>query len=156
MISPELLRRYTFFGTLDDTQLKTISMISEEAIIEKNTTLFEEGQEADTLYFLIEGSVSLYYIAEEKYHPQGRKEFMIGEINPGEVFAISVLIEPYAYTSTAKVDRTSRVLKIQAPALRDLLAKDCQLGYKLMRQIARAAMERLGAARVLLAGCGQK
>ena len=105
---------------------------------------------------MIEGSISLYYIAEEKYHPQGHKEFLVGEINPGEIFAISVLIEPYAYTSTARVDRDSRVLKIQAAALREQLDAHHDLGYKLMRQLARAAMERLGAARVLLAGCIEK
>jgi CRP-like cAMP-binding protein len=156
MISPELLRRYTFFGTLDDAQLKAVAMISDETIVETGKTLFEEGDAADTLYFLIEGSISLYYVAEEKYHPESRKEFLVGEINPGEVFAISVLIEPYKYTSTARVDRTSRVLKIQSAALRRLLENECDLGFKIMCEVARAAMERLSAARVILAGCNDK
>jgi CRP/FNR family transcriptional regulator, cyclic AMP receptor protein len=153
MISPELLRRYPFFGTLNDAELKEIAMITDEGAIEQGVTLFKEGQTADTLYFLLEGSVDLYYIVEEQFHPETRKEFIIGEINPGEVFAISTLIEPYAYTSTARVDKPGRVLKIQAGKLRDLLEKDCSLGYKLMRQIAQAAINRLGTARVLLAGC---
>ena len=153
MISTELLRHYTFFGTLDDSQLKEIAAISQDERFEKGTTLFEEGQPAETLYFLVEGSISLYFIIEEKYHPRGRKEFMVGEINPGEVFAISGLIEPYVYTSTARVDRASRVVMIQAKALRRMLDDNCDIGYKVMCQIAHAAIERLNSARVLLAGC---
>jgi CRP/FNR family transcriptional regulator, cyclic AMP receptor protein len=156
MISPELLRRYPFFGTLNDAELKAIAMITEEAEFEQGITLFEEGQTADMLYFLVDGNIDLYYVVEEQFHPETRKEFIVGEINPGEVFAISTLIEPYMYTSTARVDKHSKLLKIQAEALRALLEKDCQLGYKVMRQIARAAIDRLGAARVLLAGCIEK
>lgn len=156
MISPELLRRYPFFGKLNDTELKSIAMITEEAELAEGITLFEEGQAATTLYFLVEGNIDLYYIAEEKYHPQVRKEFFVGEINPGEVFAISTLIEPYIYTSTAKVDKPSKVLKIQAEELRSLLTGNCTLGYKTMCQIAHAAIDRLGSARVLLAGCAKK
>jgi CRP-like cAMP-binding protein len=156
MISPELLRRYPFFGTLNDTELKEIAMITDEAEFKHGTTLFNEGQPAEMLYFLLDGSIDLFYIAEEQYHPETRKEFNVGEINPGEVFAISSVIEPYVYTSTARVDKDCRVLKIRSEALRGLLGKDCPLGYKLMRQIAHAAIQRLGAARVLLAGCNEK
>ncbi|MFZ6031461.1 MAG: Crp/Fnr family transcriptional regulator [Chloroflexota bacterium] len=151
MISPELLRRYPFFGTLNDSELKELAMITEEAAIEQETVLFTEGQVADTLYFLVEGSIDLVYSVQEQYRPETRKDFLVGEINPGEVFAISTLIEPYVYTSTARAGKRSRVLKIDAQTLRDLLAKDCTLGYKVMRQIARAAIERLASARVMLA-----
>ena len=156
MISPEFLRRYPFFGTLNDAELKAIAMITEETEVAQGLTLFSEGQTADTLYFLIDGNIDLYYVVEEQFHPETRKEFIVGEINPGEVFAISTLIEPHVYTSTAKVDKPGKVLKIQATALRELLKKDCTLGYKMMCQVAHAAIERLGAARVMLAGSIQK
>jgi len=152
MISPELLRRYPFFGTLSDAELKLIAMITNEAGFPQGAILFQEGQPADMLYFLVEGSVALYYIVEEPYHPDTRKEFMVGEINPGEVFAISSLIDPFLYTSTARMDKPSRVLQIHSGDLRNLLATNCTLGYKVMCQIAQAAINRLGVARILLAG----
>jgi CRP-like cAMP-binding protein len=157
MISPELLRRYTFFGTLDETQLKALAMISEEETFEKGQTLFEEGHPADIVYFLLEGSVSLYFVAvDDVYHPQARKEFMVGEIDPGEAFAISGLIPPYVYTSTAVVDRPSRVMKIQAQALRALFVGNCDMGFKMMTKIASAALDRLHDARLLLATPAEK
>jgi len=156
MISPELLRRYPFFGTLNDSELKSIAMITEEKEFEQGTELFKEGQTADTLYFLVEGNIDLLYVVEEQFHPETRKEFVVGEINPGEVFAISTLIEPFVYTSTARADKPSRVLQIASKPMRELLDKDCLLGYKVMEQMAKSAMIRLGVARVLLAGCIKK
>ncbi len=41
MISPELLRRYPFFGFLGDAQLKAIAMIAEESTYEKDQPIFE-------------------------------------------------------------------------------------------------------------------
>jgi len=151
MISPELLRRYPFFGNLDESELKEIAMISEEKSFEEGTILFDEGQPADALYFLIEGSIDLYYKSEEQYHPKTRKEFLVGEINPGEIFSLSSLIEPYVLNATARASQGGRLIKIEAPTLRILAEKDSDLGCKLMHQIAKALMERLKYTRIQLA-----
>ncbi len=41
MISPELLRRYPFFGSLTDDQLKAIAMIAKEKTYTKDTILIK-------------------------------------------------------------------------------------------------------------------
>ena len=106
MVSPELLRRYPFFGSLNEIQLKLIASVCEESKIEAEQVIFEECAEADTLYLLEEGSVELYYrLLKEGQPPQ---QFFVGEINPGEVFGISSLIEPYALNATAKAAKSGR------------------------------------------------
>jgi CRP-like cAMP-binding protein len=151
MISPELLRRYPFFGNLNDTQLKAVAMVAEEVSFEKGITLFEECQEADSLYLLLEGDVDLYYRSEDKLNPQTRKDFIVGDINPGEIFAISALIEPYQYSATAKTAQKCHAIKIDAAELRKLFEQDYEMGYHMMVKITQAAMERLAYARVQLA-----
>lgn len=151
MISPELLRRYPFFCCLEESQIQELAMLAEEVELKSGMAVFEEGQNADALYFLLEGSVDLYYKSEEKYRPQNKKEFLVGTINPGEVFAISALIEPYIYSATARVSRDGKAIKIEANGLRALCNQDCKMGYTLMQQIAKAAMERLAYTRVQLA-----
>ncbi len=54
MVSPEILRRYPFFGTLSDTQIKAIAMIAEEKTFEKGTVICEEGKPATAFYLLLE------------------------------------------------------------------------------------------------------
>ena len=92
MISPELLRHYPFFHSLDDAQLRAVATIAEEESIEAGVTLFWKGQPAEVLYFLEDGHVDLYYTIGETNPSDVRKGIPVGEINPGEPFSISALI----------------------------------------------------------------
>jgi hypothetical protein len=83
MISPELLRRYPFFGLLTDAQLKAIAMIAQEENISSGTQIFKEGNKADTFYLLLQGSVDLFYTVDTEGVLDFNKEFLVGEINPG-------------------------------------------------------------------------
>ncbi len=156
MISPEILRRYPFFGVLTDKQIKAMAMIAEEESYSKGTAICEEGKPTQALCLLIEGAVSLYYKSEEAFHPKTRKEFMVGEINQGEVFAISALVEPYTNTATVRAEKECQVVKFDAIELKKLIEKDPKLYCKLMREIAKAAMERLAFARIQLAAAWAK
>jgi CRP-like cAMP-binding protein len=151
MISPEVLRRFPFFGWIEAEDLRAIAMISEEVPIEKDTTIFEECASADSLYFLISGSVDLFFSVRAETGPAGQKEYYSGSINPGEAFGVSALIDPYRYTTTARASAPVQALRVDAIALRQLLENKPRLGVRLMGQIARVAMERLNAARVQLA-----
>jgi CRP-like cAMP-binding protein len=151
MISPELLRRYPFFGNLSEAQLKSIAMIAEEVFWEKGITVIEENQPADNFFLLLEGDVDLFYRAEDKLNPKTRRDFHVGEINAGEIFAISALIEPYVYSASVKTVRQSHAIQFDAIELRKLFITDAQLSCMMMTQVAKAAMERLAYARIQLA-----
>jgi CRP-like cAMP-binding protein len=156
MISPEILRRYPFFGTLSDAQIKALAMVAEEERYARGTMICEEGQPAKAFYLLLDGGVSLYYKSEEEFHPKTRKDFLVGEISPGEVFAISTLVEPYTYTATVKAEQDSRVVKFDSVGLTSLMEKDSGLYCVLIKEIAKVAMERLAYARVQLAAAWAK
>ena len=149
MVSAELLRRYPFFGSLTDDQLKRIASISDEVKLEADQVIFEECDPADTLFLLEEGSVELFYRFLKAAAPP--KQFYVGDINPGEVFGISSLIEPYALNATAKASKPGKAIKVKAEALRQFMEKDPILGYRLMIQTTRTTMERLAALRVQFA-----
>jgi CRP/FNR family transcriptional regulator, cyclic AMP receptor protein len=151
MISPELLRRFPFFGFLDETQLKAVAMLSEELEVEKDTTLFETDQTAVALYVMVEGSIDLDYKVIDREDPRIVKEFFISELNPGDIFGLSALLEPFKHTTTAKVNASSQVICIDASGLRALSELDAKLQAGLMKATALTAMERLSDTRVQLA-----
>lgn len=151
MISPEVLRRFPFFSFMRHDQLREVAMITDEVTVKKGQLLFNADEDATACYVLLEGAVDLHYIVVDEHEPELRKEFVVGTINPGEVLGISAVIEPYVYTATAVVINDSRLLKIDAVALKELCANDPELDYGLQRMVARATMERLHATRVLLA-----
>ena len=151
MISPEMLRRYTFFSHLDDFYLKTIAMLSCEEHVEKGEIFFEAGQPADTLYFLVEGSAELHYVVGDIHNLHLRKDFYISDINPGEPFGISALIDPFCYTASVMANDSCRILRIEAAGLRKLCDEDSKMAAVFMRNIARIAMARLHDTRIQLA-----
>jgi CRP-like cAMP-binding protein len=150
MISPELLRRFPFFHFMDDAQLKAVAMIAEEQEYKAGNTIIEANTPALFLYFLLEGSAAYYYLVTSEHDPYYHKEYYISDFNPGEIFGISALIEPYTFTASVRADKSCKLIRIQSPALRALCAVDLKLNCGLMRAVAIAAMERLQLTRVQL------
>jgi len=151
MISPEILRKYPFFGILEEEPLKDITMISEEIVYEDKTIIFDGGQPANALYLLVEGNLELHYIVADERNPALKKDFFVGNINPGEVFGISSIIEPHVYNATAIASPGSKVIKINAIKLREIVEADPKIALVLTKQAAKTAVERLGFTRTQLA-----
>jgi CRP-like cAMP-binding protein len=151
MISPELLRRYPFFVDFTPDHLNTLAMLAEEQTYVKDEVILRAGLPADTLYFLIEGGVDLHYEVIDELNPELRKDFFISEMNPGEPFGISALLEPYRYGGTVYANNPSRVLKFDAGGVRALCELDSKICSIMMRRIAQAMMSRLRDTRVQLA-----
>ena len=151
MISPELLRRFPFFGFLDETQLKAVAMLSEEIDVKQGTSIFEGEQPATALYLMVDGSIDLDYKVVDHEDPKIVKEFFISELNPGDIFGLSAVVEPFVHTTTAKVNAPGKVIRIEASGLRALSELDAKLQAGLMKATAKAAMERLNETQVQLA-----
>ena len=150
MVSPELLRRYPFFSGLDEDHLRALAMLSEDVEVEEGREMFREGQEALYLFLLVDGALDIHYVVEDEIDPSRRKDLFVAEINPGEPFGISAMVEPYRYTSTVRVTRPSRLVRIQSRGLRALCQADPRLEAAVMKQMAGAAMSRLHDTRVQL------
>lgn len=151
MVSTELLRRYPFFGFMTFDQLHEVALITEEVEAEADSILFDMGDQADALYLLLDGEVELHYIVIDEHEPHLRKDFLVGTINPGETVSISAVIEPYTLTATGYVSADSRLLRIDAAALRALLDADAQLALGFAHAMLHATMERLQFTRIQLA-----
>jgi CRP-like cAMP-binding protein len=151
MISPELLRRYPFFGHLSQAQLAAMAMIGEDVKLKDEQVVLEEGKPAHSLYFLLEGGIDLYYTVKEDARKKECKEILVCQINVGEPFGISTLIEPNVLTASVRSNGASRVLQFDGKALTDAMKADPALELALVREMAKAAIQRLDATRVLLA-----
>ena len=151
MISPEVLRRYPFFGALADACLKEIAMLAEEVSYEPDQTLYDTGEAAFTLYLLLEGSVETYLVVGDPEYPGKKKEYYLGDVNPGDVFGMSAMVEPFKHTTMTRAGQACRVVALDGAGLHKLCADSPEVGYELMTQVARSALERLQSTRVQLA-----
>jgi CRP-like cAMP-binding protein len=150
MITIEYLQRFPFFGFMGEKQLKAVTQIAQEVEFKPGDVICEAHTPSDSLYFLTEGNLSYYMVVTSEYQPDYRKEYFIGVVNPEEIFGVSALIEPHVYTATLKADKSGRVIKINAPALRALCEVDSTLCKGLMQAVAKTAMDRLQMARTQL------
>ena len=148
MISPELLRRYPFFASLNDDQLKAIAMIAEEKTYPKATLLIKENTPANKLVLLLEGDVDLIFSGGGE---GAIVNALVGSIAPGEVYGVSSLIEPFKFISTARATVPVKVVEVDGVALRALMEVDSKMAYAMMRNIATAVLERLKYTQVELA-----
>jgi len=148
MVSPELLRRYPFFASLNDQQVKAVALISEEKTFPKETLLVKENMPASKLYLLLEGDIDLIYSGGGE---GAVSNALVGSIAPGEALGVSSLIEPYKYISSARATMPVKVIEVDGTALRALMEADQKLGYVLMCNIAAAVLERLKYTQVELA-----
>jgi len=144
MISPELLRRHSFFGFLNESELKVIAMISEEVTFKDGSEILTATQNADHLYFLMSGNGSNFFIVDER---EGYKKLYAGEINPGELCGVSALVEPHIYTTSIYANGNVKAIKIDAKSLRAAFDLDTKLGFDFMSALAKALMLRLNDAR---------
>ncbi len=151
MISPELLRRFPFFGFCDDVQLKAVAMLAEEVEVDLGSSVFETEQSADEVYVLIAGNIDLYLKVVDHDDPKIVKEFFLSEFNPADIFGLSALFAPFRRSMTAKVMGPSKLIKIDAAGLRALIDGDGAFAAGLFRATAHTFMERLHETRAQLA-----
>ncbi len=150
MISPELLRRFPFFAHLSEGQLSSLAMIAEEVEFPAGKTIVEECQETDALYLITEGTADIFFtIQDDKTNTI--RHFTVGEITTGEPFGISALIEPYQHSSSVKAQTNCKTIKLDAVQLRELVDQDSTLAKVLLKQIVKAALDRLNNTRIQLA-----
>lgn len=148
MISPEVLRRYPYFAAVGEESMKTIAMMADEVSVPRNTHMFSEGDPAQYLYVIQKGEVNIQYRL-------GNGELRtVDTLVDGDVLVWSALIEPYRTTAIGTTTKDCQLVRIAASKLRDLCARDPQVGYQLTLAISRLLAHRLEGARVQLATSG--
>ncbi len=114
----DLARRSPFFAAAGDAAMERLLRASFTQQLPKGTVLFEQGDSADFLHLLLEGSVGLRAGDE-------RGDTTLVEIfGPGEVFLAPAAILRLPYLLSGVLLADSRVLMIPAEAFREALAAD--------------------------------
>lgn len=145
MISPEVLRRYPYFATINEETLKAVAMMAEERVVAPGIEIFREGDPAGTLNLITKGEVDIQYILGNGEHRT------VDTLVDGDLLGWSALVEPHKYTANAIARKETHFVAIDGEKLRTLCTTDPQLGYRLLTQIAKLLAHRLDGARVQLA-----
>jgi CRP/FNR family cyclic AMP-dependent transcriptional regulator len=140
MISPETLRFYSLFAKQDSSMLTQIAMLAQEYNVEAGHQLFFEGEEAKTLFLIVDGSVVLT-MNMGKAGEQNMEE--LEPLTKGEVIGWSSIIKPYIYKMGAYTNQKSRFIAFDSEKLRDLFDNNPEYGYYFIQRISEVIGARL-------------
>jgi CRP-like cAMP-binding protein len=129
------INEYDLFGEISSKVMNEIIDICVEEIYEKGTTIFNQGEEAENLYILKEGTLNLMV------SNGGSLVFSLSK--PGEVFGWSSLFESGRYTASGICDTDLKVVKIGRKELYTILKHNPEDGLIVMRRLAGVIANRL-------------
>ncbi|MFL7891662.1 MAG: Crp/Fnr family transcriptional regulator [Anaerolineales bacterium] len=134
---PKYLQNFSCFESLSRDQLQAVAEITNAVCYPSGYVLFEEGNPGDRLFFLMKGSVEVFYqIGEET-------RVNVDTVKGEDIVGCSVLVEPFTYTATEKSLTEVEVLEIDAAGLRNLMQNDRDLGFLIQKYVIDVLMDRI-------------
>jgi CRP-like cAMP-binding protein len=139
MLDMEDLKSIIMLSDLNSAMLEKMLAATKKTTYSSGEYIFKEGDYAEYLYAVLNGKVGL-----ELQKDTGTL-VMINTITRGYSFGFSALVdtENRKYISHAKALNNTSLLKWCVEDLRKLFHKDCEMGYLLMKRIAKIAKKRL-------------
>ena len=151
MVTANMLKEFNFFKDFTNEQLERLSSIATEETYAAGSQMYKKGDPARSLYILLEGKVVM---SLESYLGPHRPpmQVTVDTIARGETMGWSAVVEPYIYTLGALCIDNSKLIALDAAKIRGLMDEDCDLGYKVMKAIAKIISSRLSHTRIILVG----
>lgn len=132
------INKYDLFGGISSRVMKEITDICAKEVYDKGTTIFNQGEMAENLYILREGTLNLMV--------KNGGSLVFSLSGPGEVFGWSSLFESGRYTASGICDTDLKVFKIERKELFKILKHNSGDGFIIMRQLAGVIANRLNRA----------
>lgn len=139
MMEADALKSVIMLGNINDSMLKKLAKITSITSYAPDKYIFKEGDYAEYLYSIIDGKVGL----ELEKNPS--TIVLINTITRGMTFGFSALVdtEEKKYTSSAKALTETKLFVWKGADLDKLFYQDYEMGYLVMRRIAKIAKTRL-------------
>ena len=125
-----VLKRAPLFDALDDEGARTLRRQMSEVKLSRGEHLFNEGDDGDALYVVLEGKMKLTRQAAD-----GR-ENLLSVIGPGEMFGELSLFDPRPRTSTASAVTDAVLAGLKHEALNSWLQEHPEVSLHLLRALA--------------------
>ena len=135
----EILAQLDLFQGLDTSHLRRVVAIGSEEHHKKNAKIFDEGDEGDKFYVVLEGAIRISRFVA------GMGEEALAVLRPGAYFGEMSLIDDAARSATALAHEGCRLFVLKRRDLEDLLFVDRDLAYEFLWKMVRTLSRRLRA-----------
>jgi CRP/FNR family transcriptional regulator, cyclic AMP receptor protein len=143
----ERLRDTELFQGLTDEQIGKMLLICREVAFPEGETVMREGEDGDTMYLVLEGTVevakSLVMGGQDEREDEKNKVFTRLDASAHAVFGEMALLETMKRTATIKSVTKCRFYEIKKESFLSLAEEDSRLGCRILLNLARIVSARL-------------
>ena len=126
------LKRIPVLAGLPASELLTIADAASERFFPKGSVVFQEGDKASSMHFVVEGALA--------HDRQGRR---VGVVGPGGGLGALPLLARASMESRAVAESDTLTLEIDADAVAEVLEDRFQIVQYLLRELSRQTLELL-------------
>jgi CRP-like cAMP-binding protein len=120
----------TTFKGLDENMLELLSPLFQEYSCRPGTVIFQQGDQADFLYLVVDGKVDM------SYKPYDGNAITVSHVGKGGLFGWSAVVGSDQYTSTAIAIEGVEAYRIQGSELRKFCVDHPEAGRDILERLA--------------------
>ena len=132
-----LLDRFALLEGFSEDQVEFLSPIMVSVEYHAGQTIFNQGDPADNLYFIIDGRVSI------QFKPEDGPILTVANLEEGSVFGWSSALGSICYTSSAICMEECLFVRISGEDLKTLCQEHSETGILILNRLAGVIAQRL-------------
>ncbi|MCK5794119.1 MAG: Crp/Fnr family transcriptional regulator [Anaerolineales bacterium] len=133
----KLLTRFALIEDFSDDQIEALRPIIEDIRFDTDQVIFNQGDPADYLYFVLDGRVSI------RFKPEDGPVLTVSEVDRGEVFGWSSALGSHRYTSSAICSECGLFIRLEGEDLKNLCQEHPETGILILNRLAGVIARRL-------------
>jgi len=146
----QILRAHPFFKDLKEEYLKIVTGCASNVVFKTDEIILKEGKPANHFYLIKVGLVAIEISASSN------KQITIQTLGEGNMLGWSWLIPPHRNRFNCRAIENVHMIALDGKCLREKCEKNHDLGYDLLKRIARVSTQRLEATRLQLLNLYEK
>ena len=124
------MNRLEIFRELDEDMLDLISPLFEEFSCQPGTVIFQQGDQAEFLYMVIDGKVVM------SFKPYDGIPITVSHVGKGGLFGWSAVVGSDKYTSTALAIEGVEAYRVHGSELRKFCREHPEAGKNILERLA--------------------
>ncbi|MEE8356316.1 MAG: Crp/Fnr family transcriptional regulator [Anaerolineales bacterium] len=136
-MNKELLDRFALIEGFTKDQINLLSPLIDDVNYEADQVIFNQGDRADFLYFVLDGKVSI------RFNPEDGPVLSVSQVEEGDVFGWSSALGSNSYTSSAVCIESGVFIRIEGAELKTLCQEHPETGILILNRLAGVIAQRL-------------
>ena len=133
----DLLVKISLFSSFSEDELAAISTFMSPLVVEKDKTVFEEGESGDYVCFVLDGRLDVY---KKTWKGEG---FIINTLSRGQSFGEISFLENTPRSATLKASEKTTYVTLKRKDFNSILEEHPKIGCKILKGLCGLLIKKL-------------